>query len=169
MGVRRLFSREGSKFFRGGKKHTVCLKIPKNILFSFKKSKNILFWPAKGGKRPSCPPLWTPMGPRGGQSLSEHQNCGRCWQVVGHSSEAPLNQRAACEPPDMLVRLSLWSKFIMPEVTVFVVFQRCPIHSPRATCGEWPFKCDQRLRSQVFRNCYDLDKMKVSRMHRMAI
>jgi len=39
MGVRRLISRGG--------KHIICLKTPKNILFSSKKkSKYILFWPA---------------------------------------------------------------------------------------------------------------------------
>jgi len=40
MGVRRLFSKEGQNFpgDRGpGQKHTICLKMPKNILFSFRK------------------------------------------------------------------------------------------------------------------------------------
>ncbi len=56
MGVRRLFSRGGQNFPGGGQKHTICLKIPKNILFSSKKkSKNILFWPARGVKGPLLP------------------------------------------------------------------------------------------------------------------
>jgi len=41
MGVRRLFSRGA------GQKHTIYL--PKTYYFLSKKSKNILFWPAKGG------------------------------------------------------------------------------------------------------------------------
>jgi hypothetical protein len=54
------------KIFHGGKNILNALKMPKNILFSFKKkSKNILFWSAKGGKCPSCPPLRTPMLPYG--------------------------------------------------------------------------------------------------------
>jgi len=57
MGVRRLFSRGGQKF-AGGQKHIICLKMP-YILFSFKKSKNILFWSAKGGQ---VPPLALPCG-----------------------------------------------------------------------------------------------------------
>jgi hypothetical protein len=43
IGVPRLFS-------RGGQKHTICLKNAlKHTIFLQKKSKNILFWLAKGG------------------------------------------------------------------------------------------------------------------------
>jgi len=61
MGVRRLFSRGGQNFSGGvGQKHTLCLKkIPKNILFSFKKTYN--FGHPMGAIAPSCPPLRTPM------------------------------------------------------------------------------------------------------------
>jgi len=67
MGVRRLFSRGGSraKFSRGEGAKTFYLpkKCLKTYYFHSKKSKNILFWLAKWGKCPSCPPLGTPMVP----------------------------------------------------------------------------------------------------------
>jgi len=61
MGVRRLFSMGGQNFPGGaggrGQKHTICLK---TCYFHSKKSKNILFWPSKGGGR--VPPLALPCG-----------------------------------------------------------------------------------------------------------
>jgi len=43
MGDRRLFS-------RGGQKHTIGLKkMPKNLLFSFKKDKKHTIWASQGG------------------------------------------------------------------------------------------------------------------------
>ncbi len=64
MGVRRLFSRGGQNFSRGGQEPTFCLKTMKKILFFPKKSKNILFlagfgrpggW-GGGVQEPLCPP-----------------------------------------------------------------------------------------------------------------
>jgi len=54
-----------SKFSRGGAKtYYLPKKCLKTYYFHSKKSKNILYWPAKGGgeaSAPSCPPLRTPM------------------------------------------------------------------------------------------------------------
>ncbi len=45
-----IFLPEEDKIFQGGQKHTICLKkSPKQILFSSKKGKNILFWSARVG------------------------------------------------------------------------------------------------------------------------
>ncbi len=71
MGVHRLFSKGGQNFpgGAGGQKHTICLnalmlKMPKNILFSFKKVEKHTILDGQGGggaSAPSCPPLRTPM------------------------------------------------------------------------------------------------------------
>jgi len=37
--------------------------------------------------------------------------------------------------------------------------QRCPTHSPLATCGEWPFKCGEWLIFQISQNWDVLDKI----------
>jgi len=56
MGVRRLFSRGGQNFPGGGQKHTICQKKHlKTYYFPLKKSKNILFWLARGVKGPLLP------------------------------------------------------------------------------------------------------------------
>jgi len=54
MGVSILFSRGGQNF-PGGQKHTICIKNTKNILFSSKKPKKILFWSAREGQGPLWP------------------------------------------------------------------------------------------------------------------
>ncbi len=60
MGVRRLFSRGGQKFSRGGQEPNFCLKKQqKRYYFSPKKSKTYYFWPARGGARA---PLALPCG-----------------------------------------------------------------------------------------------------------
>ena len=41
--------------------------------------------------------------------------------------------------------------------------QRCPTHSPLATCGEWPFKCGEWLHSQILQDCHVLDKILILR------
>jgi len=58
MGVRRLFSRGGQNF-PGGQKHTIGLKMPENILFSFKKVKKHTILAGQGGQ---VPPLALPCG-----------------------------------------------------------------------------------------------------------
>jgi len=59
MGVRRLFSR-GGQIFQGGKNILFVLKMPKTCYFLFKKSKNILFRPAKREGGWQVPPLALP-------------------------------------------------------------------------------------------------------------
>jgi len=34
-------------------------------------------------------------------------------------------------------------------VNLYVLDQRCPTHSPLATCGEWPVKCGEWLCFQI--------------------
>ncbi len=48
-----------AKFSRGGQKHTICLKTPKNILFSSKKVKKHTILAGQGGQRT---PLALPCG-----------------------------------------------------------------------------------------------------------
>jgi hypothetical protein len=64
MGVRRLFSRGGQKFSRGGGARTYFLpkKVTKNILFFPKKAKNILFFADLGRKEGARAPLPPPCG-----------------------------------------------------------------------------------------------------------
>ncbi len=64
MGVRRLFSRGGQNFpgGAGGKNILFALRMPKNILFSFKKVKKHTILVGQGGggaSAPSYPPLRT--------------------------------------------------------------------------------------------------------------
>jgi len=61
MGVRRLFSRGGKNFPGGDKNILFAKKMPKNMLFSFKKVKKhtILVWGGGGGQ---VPPLALPFG-----------------------------------------------------------------------------------------------------------
>ncbi len=53
------FPGEG-KIFQGGQKHTICLKAPKNILFSSKKVKKTYYFGRPGGDQ--GPPLALPCG-----------------------------------------------------------------------------------------------------------
>jgi hypothetical protein len=41
---------------------------------------------------------------------------------------------------------------------VIGIDQRCPTHSPLATCGEWSFKCGEWLYFQTFQNLDVLGK-----------
>ena len=52
----------------------------------------------------------------------------------------------------------LWWNFLFNSLN-----QRCPTHSPLATCGEWAFKCGEWLYFQIFKKCYVLNKNKVLR------
>jgi len=61
MGVRRLFFQGRATFSRGSKTYYLPKKCPKTYYFLSKKSKNILFWPAKGGGGQE-PPLALPCG-----------------------------------------------------------------------------------------------------------
>jgi len=39
-----------------------------------------------------------------------------------------------------LTKLCFFSRF---QILVNNIEQRCPTHSPLASCGEWPFKCGE--------------------------
>jgi len=58
MGVRRLFSRGGQNFPEGGKNILFALKMPKNILFSFKKVEKHTILVGQGGQVPSLALPW---------------------------------------------------------------------------------------------------------------
>ncbi len=57
MGVRKLFSRGGHKFSRGGKNVIFALKMPKTYYFLSKSRKAYYFGRPTGASAPSCPPL----------------------------------------------------------------------------------------------------------------
>jgi len=82
MGVPRLFSRGGGQNFPGGSKtYYLPKKCLKTYYFHSKKSKNILFWPAKGGGQ--VPPLPLP--------------CRRPWiQFVLLGKHGLINSSVSC-------------------------------------------------------------------------
>jgi hypothetical protein len=61
MGVRRLFSRGGQKFSKGGQEPTFCQKNNKKYIFFPKKSKNILALAGHGRGGGQEPPLPSPV------------------------------------------------------------------------------------------------------------
>ena len=52
-------------------------------------------------------------------------------------------------------------KYKIVHYLFYDLSQRCPTHSPLATCGEWPIICGKWLSFEIFQNCDVLNKIKI--------